>query len=455
MTEERKQELRQLLEEATKEENLEIRRSKAGVSLPSIDVSEYKELLLHRWVSHSENSRLVWENFELDVISKTTKSKLLDFIREEYAPFIHEDRIQSVCSFISGSPGDGYPLAALLKQLLNIAIGRGIERAVSNFDEYTKETHASVRYMALLEGIRIETKIQVLEGIQLIPLANSSSDLPYFLPTSMISVVGLSANFFCNKALLITDHLISPGFHSPLQSTTIRKHLFYNFRVNVNDVFENVCQALSLACNSAVQISLKWPFWPEDELFYLTRPGPGPPQFSAPPGLFAHPAEVGEADIKEAKRLYKILDKNSDIRGKLQIPINRWIKSKTLEEPIDKIIDLGIAFEALYLSDIPEPTELSFRLRLHAAWHLGESEEDRKGLMKEFSEIYNWRSKVVHTGKLPNKTKKTPFTHKEVQQFIENAQDRCRESILKILEDGKFPDWNSLILGGEEEQASS
>ena len=75
--------------------------------------------------------------------------------------------------------------------------------------------------------------------------------------------------------------------------------------------------------------------------------------------------------------------------------------------------------------------------------------------MKEFSEIYNWRSKVVHTGKLPNKTKKTPFTHEEVQQFIERAQDLCRESIMKILDDRKFPDWNSLILGGEAEQASS
>ena len=410
MTEERKQELRQLLEEAMALGNLEIRRSKRGVALPSLDVSEYKELLLHRWVSYSENSRLVWENFELDIINGTTKSKLLDLIREEFAPFIHDNRIESACSFISSSPGDGYPLAALLKQLLNIAIGRGIERAVSNFDEYTKETHASVRYVALLEGIRIETKIQVLEGIQLIRLANSSSDLPCFVPTSMISVVGLSANFFCNKALLITDHLISPVFHSPLQETTIRKHLFYNFRVNVNNVFENVCQALSLACNSAVQISLKWPFWPEDELFYLTRPGPGPPQFSAPSGLFAHPAKVGEADIKEAKRLYKILDKSSDVREKLQIPINRWIKSKTLEEPIDKIIDLGIAFEALYLSDISETTELSFRLRLRAAWYLGKNEEDRRRLMKEFGEIYDWRSKVVHTGKLPNKTKKTELT---------------------------------------------
>ena len=360
MTEERKRELAQLLEEATKEENLEIRRSKAGVSLPSINVSEYKELLLRRWVSHSENSRLVWENFELDVISKTTKSKLLDFIRKEYAPFINEDRIQSSCSFISGSPGDGYPLNDFLEQLMNIAIGKGIARAVSDFDRYTKETQVSVRYMALLEGIKIEKEIQVFKGIQLLPLPNSSSNLPNYLPASMISVANRSANFFCNKTLLITDHLISPVFHSPLQETTIRKHLFYNFRVNVNDGFENICQVLSLACNSAVQISVKWPFWPEDELFYLSPPGPGPPQLSVPSGLFANRAEVGETEINEAKCLYKILDKKPDLKGKLRIPINRWIKSKTPEEPIDKIIDLGIAFEALYLSDIGETTELSF-----------------------------------------------------------------------------------------------
>jgi catalase len=78
-----------------------------------------------------------------------------------------------------------------------------------------------------------------------------------------------------------------------------------------------------------------------------------------------------------------------------------------------------------------------------------------QALMKEFSEIYAWRSKVVHTGKLPNKTKKTPFTPDEVKDFIERAQDLCRQSIIKIIEDGEFPDWNSLILGGEEEQASS
>ena len=70
--------------------------------------------------------------------------------------------------------------------------------------------------------------------------------------------------------------------------------------------------------------------------------------------------------------------------------------------------------------------------------------------MKDFREIYDWRSAVVHTGKLPKKgsgKNKKPYTQEEVKEFIRNAQDLCRNSIMKILEDGKFPDWHSLILG--------
>ena len=126
---------------------------------------------------------------------------------------------------------------------------------------------------------------------------------------------------------------------------------------------------------------------------------------------------------------------------------NRWIKSHTYQNPEDKIIDLAIALESLYLLDRDGKPELAFQLRLRASWFLGKDKVHRKELMKDFSQIYEWRSKVVHTGKLPNKTKKTPFTRQETKAFIEKAQDLCRQSIIKILEEGKFPDWNNLILG--------
>ena len=41
------------------------------------------------------------------------------------------------------------------------------------------------------------------------------------------------------------------------------------------------------------------------------------------------------------------------------------------------------------------------------------------------------------------------LSQEEVREFITRAQDLCRDSILKILEDREFPDWNDLILGEE------
>ena len=145
------------------------------------------------------------------------------------------------------------------------------------------------------------------------------------------------------------DYFVSPAFYHPRQDTAIHEYRTQENRTS--DVFKSLCQGLSLACDSAVQASLKWPFWPEDELFYLNPPGPGPPRFSVPVDVFEASVEVEQSQIREAERLYEILDKNPEVSEKLRVPINRWVKSKTLQEPIDKIIDLGIALEALYVPD--------------------------------------------------------------------------------------------------------
>ena len=72
----------------------------------------------------------------------------------------------------------------------------------------------------------------------------------------------------------------------------------------------------------------------------------------------------------------------------------------------------------------------------------GEDKEHREGLMKKFKAIYDWRSAVVHTGKLSKKgrgkKRKKSYTQEEVREFIRNAQDLCRQSLIKILEDGEI-----------------
>ena len=458
MTEEREQQLKQLLNEAMA--SLEIRRSGTEISLLPVEV--YRTLLQRRWTFYSEDSSSVLD-FNPYITNEVTKSKLLDFIRVEFAPFIHEDRIQSGIIFMLGSSGIGYPLDELLEQLLRIAIGRGIKKAISIFDRCTKKAFGSFQDVALLQGITLEKEIQVFEGIRLVPLPHSISDYPHYLTN--LSSIDIPTYFCPDGTLLIIDHSISPIFHKPIPTNiTVREYsdqinLMLQAKVNSEDFpnfekadfYKKFCQALSFACNCTVQIALQWQFLAEDELFNLTKKEVSRMTPHHSTGAWGNSIEAGKAQIDEAIRLYDILFKSdSKVGEKLRIPIDRWVKSKTDKDLVDKMIDLGVAFETLYLSDIGETTELSFRFRLHAAWHLGKDKEHRKELLTKFGQIYGCRSRAVHSGKLDEKVK---FGGERIpiSEFIEKAQDLCRESIMKIMQKGRFPNWNDLILGGAVE----
>ena len=461
MTEQRKEELRQLLYEAM--EDLEIRpRLAHRFPLPPMDVHTYKAYLRKHWTSYSSDSLSVM-NY-VPHTSKSTKLTLLDFIRKEFAPFIREDRILSASSyFLIASFKKGYPLTNLLVQLLKIAIVRGIEEAVLAFDEGTKDTHGSAQSIALLEGIKIKTEIPIFEGIRLVRLPNSTWELPPYSRNLYIHPSDTSAGSFLGKTLLIIDYSVFPIFHTPFDPTTTiqeyRKLLNRTFRVEINgdksaDSYvadfseEFFCQALSLACNSAVQAALKWRFLADDEIFNLNYGTGGSIRIS---GLFGDSVEAGQSEIDKAKCLYhNLINLNSKIQGKLQIAIDRWIKSKTNQTPEDKIIDLAIAFEALYLPDMSEST---FKFAVRASWHLGEDRRERVELFEVFKELYKYRSRIVHGGE----RKENVMIEGEsvpIKKLIMRAQDLCRDSIEKIIKqcsrEGKFPKndyWDSLILG--------
>ena len=110
---------------------------------------------------------------------------------------------------------------------------------------------------------------------------------------------------------------------------------------------------------------------------------------------------------------------NKNTGNNLQIPIDRWIKSKTSINPVDKIIDLGIALEAIYLPK-NKTDQLSLSLRLRASWHLGKNKSERKELIDEFDAIYTLRSKAVHNGEVPDEIKlereRSPLLHQNSSQ---------------------------------------
>ena len=489
MTEERKQELTQLLEEAMDGLQIGVRLRGSSLLLPSpadganrtvqvffgrgslpLPRIKLQDYLQKRWTSYGLDCSSVLMHLEFYFPEDKTEPQLLEFIREELTPFIRKDEIQSFSYAVDNWLDDEFrlfclrssllSLRVLLEHLLKIVIAWGVEKAVSTFDDGSclEGKQGFFQDIASLEGIVVEKEIQVYEGVQLVPFPpRTTFEFERYFPDLSIRRYDSERNM--GKTLLITDRPMLSIFHNPseetFEETPVNDLPFQVETDNIKfpnseevDTFRDLfSQALSLACNSSVQIARKWWFSVEDEIFRPFSSG----GMGYSPKLFGDSVKAGQSEIDEAKRLYeKLANPNSNVAGKLQIAINRWIKSKTSQTPEDKMIDLGIALESLYLSGTESKNEIRFRFSLHAAWHLGEDKEDREGLMKKFKAIYDWRSAVVHTGKLPKKgtgKKKKSYTQEEVREFIRNAQDLGRDSIIKILEDGKFPDWNDLILG--------
>ena len=456
MTEERKQELRRLLRDAI--DCLDIRpKSESTPKSRLIDKDEYRIHLHRHWESYPEESSWFLMSFEPCISSYDTKSRLLDFIREELAPFIHNDRMLTASHFLIGGLSEGFPLERLLTQLLKIAIVRGTEGAVSELDRCTKDNRGFFKYLVLLEGIRLEKEIEVCDGVRLVPLTNVEAKLPSYLKNVSSSN---PIDFSLSPTLLVIDCYISPIFHKPFEATTMQEYEELenrtfrvevdgrdsaHFRLNDSSV-DLLRQALSFTCNFPVRVSFVNTFLDESELFNLSFGMSGGTYWSI--GKFGESTKVGEAQINEFKQLYSVLKKNPEVRKALRIPFDRWVESKAGTNPVDKMIDLGIALEALYVPDSREG-EITFKLAVRAAWFLGKDEADREKLLPQFKAIYKQRSNLVHGGELKDSVK-IGGESISTTGFIEIAQDLCRRSILEAMNRPRFTEkgyWDSLVLG--------
>lgn len=188
--------------------------------------------------------------------------------------------------------------------------------------------------------------------------------------------------------------------------------------------------------------SIQWSYIPDDELVNVRGAGGG---FSCR-NISSHGAKVQISDdqLQDAKRLYQaLMELNPATKEKLEVPISRWIESKSGKGRVDQIIDLGIALECLYLQDAGP--ELRFRLAIRAAWHLGADATERELLAKQFRAIYDIRSKAVHAGMIPD-TVRVGGESVRSSVLISTSQDLCLQAIRKVV-DEQFPEWDKLVLG--------
>ena len=136
-------------------------------------------------------------------------------------------------------------------------------------------------------------------------------------------------------------------------------------------------------------------------------------------------------DVNEWVR--KINTLNLDTNSSFRVACERFNRFHEERRVDDKIIDLAIAFEALFTGDIKERLEdMGIIVGLACSMLLGETNEDRKEIKEFLKKLFETRNGIVH---------KTKFTTNiiikgeeyEIKEFSVQLQEYLRDSIKKLL----------------------
>ena len=341
MTEEKKQELRQLLEEAMGNSEIRDEYDDGQLCLPK-DV--YRRYLQESW-KYFGLARFspFWIRPTVSIVNPATKSRLLDYIREELAPFIDIDTISTATYSIESDSTDRarvhrfqnkvVHLRLILKRLLDIALVRDIEQAVSVFDKCSRPEGAQgvFQHVSVINGLTLKTDIEVFKGIRLVPLLDSGISRE-FISYFRFPVFAFGYEFpnFFGQTLLVIDRPGFSIFHKPGPNQEFPQGLpvgelpfqvgehdtIFRDRGEVDSFQESFSQALSLIlnfpiqiprgafCFEEVQISRGGYFFEEDRTF---NPRDGTIASLIPANQFRDSIVADENHIEKARCLYKRL----------------------------------------------------------------------------------------------------------------------------------------------------
>lgn len=118
------------------------------------------------------------------------------------------------------------------------------------------------------------------------------------------------------------------------------------------------------------------------------------------------------------RQLSRLSSPNHDF---LRVPVSRFNASYMHLDTNDKLIDLSIAMESLYVG---EYQELAYKLALRGAYFLEYDAEKRRHAFMRSKQVYKARSDIVH-GRLKPPT--------NLDELVNYAQEHLRRSILKLL----------------------
>ncbi len=338
-------------------------------------------------------------------------------------------------------------LSDFARGLIRAATVLGSDRAAMLLSQWADGEPRRFKIVVVLAGVWVDEDIDLNEGLRVYRLP-VSSDL---LPTSTPNMTQEAMSRILGHAALEIDASTRPALFVPQEDKVLLHSRTALDEVSLDSFF----LALSLVCNQQVGLAWSWNDYGESGTFTETgrnssmlgpgmelsthgktrtyHPSTGVVELSSfdPP-----PPNLCEKSLRRAWELRTELQRRTDSDQRFKVAVTRWAKAATpgVLSP-DRLIDLRIALEALYLDS--SDSELGFRLSITGARHLGADLRERKAVRKSLADFYRLASGVIHG---------VPLKSKADVSLVDRAMKLCRDGILKIVEQRNQPDWTEFLL---------
>jgi len=137
------------------------------------------------------------------------------------------------------------------------------------------------------------------------------------------------------------------------------------------------------------------------------------------------------SEVSEFKNLYGIITRLDYSKyRRIRIALLRFDFSYNVGL-LYQLIDLMIAFEALYIAD---EKELGYKMAARASFLLAETVEQRNHIFNLLKKAYALRGKVVHGGELPDRIGISKGKHLSSIEFTSQIRGLLRDSIKRFIE---------------------
>jgi hypothetical protein len=132
----------------------------------------------------------------------------------------------------------------------------------------------------------------------------------------------------------------------------------------------------------------------------------------------------------------------------LEVSVQRLNSAMRRRSPVDRAIDLGIAFESLFSEEGDPTSELTFRISSRAGFLLGATPAECKEVAKQFKTLYGLRSTAVHEGRFPRTKRKGRPSEQEVFPILEDGFRVVAQALRTVIHRGGVH-WDDVMFGDD------